>query len=924
MAIPRVPHRYNYSYEPLKSPREFRLIRFRDFLHGEDCSLHIFDIDDPERPTFSAFSYTWGAPLSTSKSKDDYGPDSSKILILDTESGPKQIGVLKNLYEGLVQLTKSNRPEWLWVDAICINQEDDEERCLQVTLMGAVYSYCQQVIIWLGKDESDLKDFKFLHETFLPILWEYGQANNLDAILKSKWTLDDIKKKLKLDTEKYWKGYAKFYDERRWFSRAWVLQELTLAQKVVVLAGKSRLDWDDMSTLANIISLNGLGLLLQKSLPQSKRGSRQIIGFECLRLHTFRQLYHQLATPESFTPSSRSSTWKSVESTDSTISTTSTTESVSSSTISELIPKKGRKLARSLREQSKTHIPQITKVFASSRSPRLNSWGSVKNWSTAMRSKFSYVYSSGLSGRRADATGFSQWTTALIDNLIPNDNPRDRWNTVFLCCVQWVRYFEATKLHDKIYGILGSKQDPFPLLSHSIIDMLRPAHIPPPIYPDYNNCVQDRHARQLKSLPSWVPDFASLSNEDLSFTSTANWNASRAGIVQSYPRKIVESTLELRGSCFDVIDDTVAVFAPPNWAGDGSRLPDGSIMSVHILGHFEKIIRFACETKPWPYKVSRLEVLVATLVAGQLSAISLKDTGESHDEEQNSYFPSFLPASPKQLPTDEDTGLGIDLTSLSLSPEWKASPHRRGTSDVSPISPSENQLTRPKSTSLGNSSTIVASPEPLAQEFSSETRPRKSFPPTPKHKHSLNAIERFPYAKGVFQFRIWVFCMLIAGSFSEETEPMVDSCLGAISQLSFLCPPEIGHLPTRAEVAAASGSAKGNKTMQTMFQGIEGATGVGDFADGQFSEFDVRWSKTQGSQKMYRTKRGYYGMGPVSLEKGDQVWVICDARVPFVLRPSVAVEGAFELIGETYLHGCMHGEMMTPDQLESIGPVSLV
>lgn len=459
MAVPRIPqrpHSYDYTYKPLQPPREFRLIRFRDFLHNEKCELHIFHIDGDECPPFSAFSYTWGAPLSTQKSEEDYADtdDTKKILILETESGPKQLKIGKNLYDGLVQLTKTDKPEWLWVDAICINQDDVDERCSQVTLMGAVYSYCQKVIVWLGKDETDLKEFKYLHDTFLPMLWEYGEANGQESILKSNWTLEVIKEKFKLDTEKQWKGYARFYDQRRWFSRAWVLQELTLARHVVVLAGKSRLEWDEMAALANIVSLNGLGLILQKILPQSKRGSRQIIGFECLRLHTFRNLYHQLASPQSFTPASRSSTFKSIASKDSTISST---ESVSSSTISEYIPQKGRKLARSLREQSKTHIPQITKVFASSRSPRINSWDSVKTWSSTMKSKFSYVYSSGLSGRRADATGFSQWTTALIDNLIPNDNPIDRWNTVFLCCVQWVRYFEATKLHDKIYGILGSK-----------------------------------------------------------------------------------------------------------------------------------------------------------------------------------------------------------------------------------------------------------------------------------------------------------------------------------------------------------------------------------------------------------------------------------------------------------------------------------
>jgi hypothetical protein len=171
-------------------------------------------------------------------------------------------------------------------------------------------------------------------------------------------------------------------------------------------------------------------------------------------------------------------------------------------------------------------------------------------------SKFNYVYNSQANNRRADATGFGQWTTALIDNLIPNDDPVDRWNTVFLCCCQWIRYFEATKLHDKIYGVLG------------IIDMLRPPDVSPPVYPDYNrsvaeiytniafyfarhlphltilSCVQDKSSLTLSGLPSWVPDFAALSNEDLSFTATANWNASKAGSVQSYDRKLTNTALE--------------------------------------------------------------------------------------------------------------------------------------------------------------------------------------------------------------------------------------------------------------------------------------------------------------------------------------------------------------------------------------------
>jgi hypothetical protein len=174
--------------------------------------------------------------------------------------------------------------------------------------------------------------------------------------------------------------------------------------------------------------------------------------------------------------------------------------------------------------------------------------------------------------------------------------------------------------------------------------------------------------------------------------------------------------------------------------------------------------------------------------------------------------------------------------------------------------------------------------------------------------------------------------MLISGSLSPDTEPHVESVLGAITQLAFLCPSSPGnaHLPTRAEVAAAVTAARSlSENSKSGFfsfkeKEMESATGVGDFVQGQFSEFDVRWSKMVGACKMFRTKRGYLGMGPVSSEKGDQCWILGDARVPFVLRESKEVDGAYELVGETYLHGCMHGETMTSEFVDSFGPVSLI
>jgi hypothetical protein len=75
--------------------------------------------------------------------------------------------------------------------------------------------------------------------------------------------------------------------------------------------------------------------------------------------------------------------------------------------------------------------------------------------------------------------------------------------------------------------------------------------------------------------------------------------------------------------------------------------------------------------------------------------------------------------------------------------------------------------------------------------------------------------------------------------------------------------------------------------------------------------------------RIYRTSRGYIGVAPRSTEAGDQVWMLCDSRYPLLLRPT-AEGGKYTLVGPSYLHGCMHGEMVTEELKGRIGPVHLV
>lgn len=63
------------------------------------------------------------------------------------------------------------------------------------------------------------------------------------------------------------------------------------------------------------------------------------------------------------------------------------------------------------------------------------------------------------------------------------------------------------------------------------------------------------------------------------------------------------------------------------------------------------------------------------------------------------------------------------------------------------------------------------------------------------------------------------------------------------------------------------------------------------------------------NRRFFRTMRGYVGIGPRTMEPGDQVMLLQGASVPYLFRHRPeGPEDVFELVGEAYLHGFMYGE----------------
>lgn len=96
---------------------------------------------------YEALSYFWGAEEKSAK---------ECVFVREADSDETQKGtssvleVRDNLFVALKHLRYKDMPRKLWIDAICINQTDLEERALEVRKMSQIYSLAQRTVIWLG------------------------------------------------------------------------------------------------------------------------------------------------------------------------------------------------------------------------------------------------------------------------------------------------------------------------------------------------------------------------------------------------------------------------------------------------------------------------------------------------------------------------------------------------------------------------------------------------------------------------------------------------------------------------------------------------------------------------------------------------------------------------------------------------------
>ncbi|KAK6845707.1 hypothetical protein PG995_015817 [Apiospora arundinis] len=139
LEIPREGPNLPKIYNALNDPTNIRVVLIKPALEANSpiqCYLHQVRLDS--LPDFEALSYVWGDPTAREE------------ILLEGE----RISVTQNLYFALKGLRHRDSDRIMWIDAICINQSDLEERQAQVAQMDVIYRQATGVVVWLGPETN--------------------------------------------------------------------------------------------------------------------------------------------------------------------------------------------------------------------------------------------------------------------------------------------------------------------------------------------------------------------------------------------------------------------------------------------------------------------------------------------------------------------------------------------------------------------------------------------------------------------------------------------------------------------------------------------------------------------------------------------------------------------------------------------------
>ncbi|KAF2193162.1 HET-domain-containing protein [Zopfia rhizophila CBS 207.26] len=259
-----------YAALELAPEDEIRLLNIPLKRQTEDiaCELQVVKLRD--NPKYIALSYTWGSPtsLNNEEGAEDISSKPSRLILCKAKSNSPaepqplwyRIMVTENLYTFLLKARddESHALDFYWIDTICINQKDSEERTRQVNMMAAIYQSADIVHAWLGEEDKDTgMTFQLIRALASCCTGNerHKRIEGLKDITPKALGTRELTAKLGACADiSNWKSMAMLF-HRRYFTRAWTIQEITLAKKMLALCGSHTIDWEDIVKVSEFLTV---------------------------------------------------------------------------------------------------------------------------------------------------------------------------------------------------------------------------------------------------------------------------------------------------------------------------------------------------------------------------------------------------------------------------------------------------------------------------------------------------------------------------------------------------------------------------------------------------------------------------------------------------------------------------------------------
>lgn len=171
-------------------------------------------VDEHRHVEYEALSYTWAG----------------EILSEPLLCNGNVIGITHNLAMALRYLRFREKPRYLWIDALCINQVDNDEKARQIREIQRIFGRAFTVIAWIGEEAqttaSAFKALKALTARAAPE--KFMRASS--------------------ESREVYEGLADLA-QRPWLSRVWVVQEVHAARAIVVQCSSLVITWKNFCKL---------------------------------------------------------------------------------------------------------------------------------------------------------------------------------------------------------------------------------------------------------------------------------------------------------------------------------------------------------------------------------------------------------------------------------------------------------------------------------------------------------------------------------------------------------------------------------------------------------------------------------------------------------------------------------------------------